>query len=237
MLSGMRHRSQLFLSLTAAALTAAAVPALAQQAESPPATQPPTPSPQAAPAPPAAPDLPAAKDHPVTKSQVPPDSPAARAKLLDDLYAHLATAEDQIHAQPIVDAIERMWLYSGSDTVAVLMDRAHAAIAAKRYDLALKLLDAVVDLAPDFAEGWNRRAYAYFAQNDFGRALGDLRRVLALEPSHFKALDGLGQILKEMGQKKAALKAFKQVLEVNPNFPGARQNVEELQRELEGQGI
>lgn len=236
MLPGMRHRSQLFLSLTAAALAIAGIPALAEQGGDAPPTSP-APAPQASSPPLAAQELPATKDHPVAKSQVPPDSPAARAKLLDDLYAHLATAEDQVHAQPIVEAIERMWLYSGSDTVAVLMDRAHAAIAAKRYDLALKLLDAVVEMAPDFAEGWNRRAYAFFAQNDFNRALGDLRRVLALEPNHFKALDGLGQILKELGQKKAALKAFKQVLEVNPNFPGARQTVEELQREIEGQGI
>lgn len=173
----------------------------------------------------------------VAKAHTQPDSPAARSKLLDDLYAHLATAEDATQAQPIMTAIERLWLYSGSDTVSVLMDRAHAAIAAKRYDLALKLLDAVVEQAPDFAEGWNRRAYVYFAENDYQRALGDLRRVLALEPNHFKAIDGLGQILKEIGQKKAALKAFKEVLQINPNFPGAHQAVEELQREVEGQGI
>ena len=98
-------------------------------------------------------------------------------------------------------------------------DRAHLAVLGQRDDLcahgalaqgdgrqepelALKLLDAVVELAPDYAEGWNRRAYVHYMQSDYERAMGDLRRVLALEPNHFKALDGLAQILREIGEKK-----------------------------------
>ncbi len=224
----MRHRSLLLTAFAAAALMApigspasaekGATPGGAPNAATPPAMD--------------------GKKDPAEKSKTTaPDSPTARAKLLDDLYAHLATAEDQVHAQPIMDAIEKLWLYSRSDTVNVLMDRAAGAINAKQLDLARKLLDAVVELAPDYAEGWNRRAYVYFSENDTGRALGDLRRVLALEPNHYKALEGLGQILKDIGQKKAALKAFKELLAINPNFPGAQQAAQELQREVEGQGI
>ena len=87
----------------------------------------------------------------------------------------------------------------------------------------MKLLDHIVELAPDFTEAWNRRAYVHFVRNEIELALGDLRRALALDPNHFKALDGLGQILREIGQKKAALKAFKQLLEVHPYWSGAQQ--------------
>ena len=90
---------------------------------------------------------------------------------------------------------------------------------------------------PDPAEAWNRRAYVYFVQNNIERALGDLRRALALDPNHFKALDGLGQILREIGQKKGALKAFQQLLDVHPFWQGAKQAVEELERDVDGQGI
>ena len=99
------------------------------------------------------------------------------------------------------------------------------------------MLDHVVELAPDFTEAWNRRAYVHFVQNDVERALGDLRRTLALDPHHFKALDGLAQIMREIGQKKAALKAFKQLLDVHPYWSGAKQAVDELEREVDGQGI
>src|SRR5581483_1910129 len=132
---------------------------------------------------------------------------------------------------------ERVWMHSGSATIDLLLDRAIRAMAEKKPELALKLLDHIVVLAPDFTEAWNRRAYVYFVQNDVERALGDLRRALALDPNHFKALDGLAQILREIGQKKAALEAFKQLLDVHPYWPGAKQAVEELEREVDGQGI
>lgn len=171
------------------------------------------------------------------KAQPTPDSPADRAKMLADLYAHLAAADSEADAQPVTEAIERLWLYSGSDTINLLMERSLHAVSEKRPELALQLLDAVVELAPDFAEGWNRRAYVYYMQNDYERALGDLRRVLALEPNHFKALDGLAQIFKETGNKKGALKAYKELMQVNPHQSGVADSVKELTREVEGQGI
>jgi tetratricopeptide (TPR) repeat protein len=171
------------------------------------------------------------------KGSAMPKTPAERDKTLSDLYALLATADDEESAKAITDAIERVWLHSGSATIDLLMERASKAISEKKLDLALKLLDYVVELAPDFAEAWNRRAYVYFVRNDIERALGDLRRTLALDPNHYKALDGLGQILREIGQKKAALKAFKQLLEVHPYWSGAKQTASELEREVDGQGI
>src|SRR5262245_31232502 len=166
-----------------------------------------------------------------------PKTPAEREKTLSDLYALLATADDEDAAKAITDAIERVWLHSGSATIDVLMERAIKAIAQKNADLALKLLDAVVDLAPDYTEAWNRRAFVHFVRKDTERALGDLRRALALDPNHFKALDGLAQILREIGQKKPALKAFRQLLDIHPYWSGAKEAVDELEREVDGQGI
>lgn len=166
-----------------------------------------------------------------------PETPAARAKLLADLYAHLATATDQDTAKPFMDAIERLWLAPGSDTVLVLMDRAAAAAGHKQVDLALTLLTKVVGLAPDFTEAWNRRAYVFYSEGDYERALGDLRRVLALDPSHVKALDGTGQILRELGFKAQALKAYERLLMVHPFWPGAQAAIDELKRDVEGRGL
>lgn len=166
-----------------------------------------------------------------------PATPGDRARILEGLYAHLATADSEESAQLVAQSIERIWLHSGSDTVSLLMERAIGAAEEKRLDLALQLLDAVVELAPDFAEGWNRRALVNYMRDDYAVALGDLRRVLALEPNHFKALDGLVQILREMGEKKAALKALQQLLAIHPYWQGGKQALEELAREVEGQGI
>ena len=164
-----------------------------------------------------------------------PDSPAKRARQLANLYASLAAAGSEEEAKPITERIERIWLTPSSDTVGVLMERAVKAANEKRFDLASNLLDAAVDLAPDYAEAFNRRAYVNFMLSDMTRALGDVRRVLALDPNHYKALEGLGQMLKDLGQRRAALAVYRRLKEVHPNAPGIDGTVEELEREVEGQ--
>lgn len=187
-------------------------------------------------APPAAADTKTAPKKPQL-GRVIPDAPADRAKLLDDLYAHLATAPDEQASKPFVEAIEKIWLTSGSDTIAVLMERAMLAAQHQHGDLALQLLSSVVDLAPDYAEGWNRRAYVFYTEGDYERALGDLRRVLALDPNHYKALDGLGQIMRQLDRKPQALQAYEKLAAVHPFWPNVQTIVEELRREVEGRGL
>jgi tetratricopeptide (TPR) repeat protein len=166
-----------------------------------------------------------------------PDNAAERARLLDNLYAHLATAGDEQSAEQAAEAIQRLWRVSGSDTVNVLMERALKAVGEKNGDLALKFLDAIVEIAPDYTEGWSQRARVLYTENEAQRAIGDLRRALALDPNHFRALDALGHILRELGEKKGALRAYEKLLEVHPFWPGAKQAIEELGREVGGQGI
>jgi len=163
--------------------------------------------------------------------------PQDRDEMLAELYAHLAKAPDATQAAPIAETIERLWLQSGSDTISVLMTRSAKALDDKKNDLALQFLDAVVELAPGYAEGWNRRAYVQFLQNNYEAAAGDLRRALALDPNHYKALEGLANILRETGQKKAALQAYKEILKINPFEEGAKDAADALSVEVEGQGI
>lgn len=165
------------------------------------------------------------------------DTAESRAKLLNDLYAHLAAAEDETRAQMVAEGIERMWLNSGSDTISLLMERAAKAAAEKKLDLTLNLLGAVTDLAPDYPEGFMRRAFVFYSENNLSAAMGDLRRVLALDANNYKALEGVAQIFKETGNKKAALKAYEQLLRVHPFAAGAKDALKELQAEVEGQGI
>lgn len=166
-----------------------------------------------------------------------PETAAEKTRLLHELYAHLATAEDAATSARIAASIEALWAHSGSDTVNLLMQRAAIAMTKNEHDLALKLLDYVTELAPDFAEGFNRRAFLYFSMNDVEKAVGDLRRALALEPYHFKALEGLAQIWRETGNKRGAYQVLKQLLDIYPHAPGARQSLDELAKDVEGQGI
>ncbi len=166
-----------------------------------------------------------------------PDSAVERAKMLDNLYALLATAEDEHAADKTSKAIMRLWAVSGSDTVTVLMARAIKAVKEKNTKLALRMLDEVVEQAPDYAEGWSQRGHLLYLEGETHRALGDLRRALALDPNHFRALGALAHILREYGANESALEAYRKLLQIHPFADGAQKAVDELEREVRGQGI
>lgn len=157
--------------------------------------------------------------------------------LIRDLYKRLSKSKNAEDAKLLVTAIERLWQNSGSDTINLLMQRASAAVQAKEYGIALDLYDAVVTLAPGYAEGWNQRAMVYFLREDYELALQDLRQVLGLDANHFRAIRGLAIIMKELGDKKNALAAYRLALRIHPFMEGVEEVEKALSREVEGQGI
>lgn len=160
-----------------------------------------------------------------------------RTELLGDLYQRLRKSSDAEDANVVASAIERLWLRSGSETVDLLMARAAKMMEEEDFDIALQLLDAIVEIAPGYSEGWTRRAAVFFVKKNFGKSLDDLRHALAIDPSHYKAIQGLALLMQELGDKKSALKAFRRLLTVHPHLEEARQAEQELSREVEGQGI
>ena len=97
---------------------------------------------------------------------------------------------------------------------------------AKKVDIALKLLDSVIKLRPDYVEAWNRRATLHFANKDFGKSVADIRQVLAREPRHFGAWAGLGHIYMSTGDKKRAVEAYRRALAIHPHLSSVKTIVE-----------
>jgi tetratricopeptide (TPR) repeat protein len=156
---------------------------------------------------------------------------------LQFLFGALKAAPDEDSAKLVERRIMTLWLASGSDTSDLLMARSKAAIDGQDFDLAIKLLDAVVELKPDFTEAWNRRATVYFLKKDYARALQDLQQALAREPRHFGALAGLGMIMQEFGDDKRALEIFRRALDVNPHLSRIPDLVKSLTEKVEGRDI
>ena len=160
-----------------------------------------------------------------------------RTRGLDFLFGALKAAPDETSAKHVEARIWAVWLQTSSDTAALLMLRAKAAMDAQKPDVALKLLDAVVKLRPDYIEAWNRRATLYYLKNDYARSLQDIREVLIREPRHFGALAGLGMIMQDIGDEKRALEAFRKALAVNPHLEKVPDLVKTLTEKVEGRDI
>ncbi len=103
-----------------------------------------------------------APDWAAPPSDLPRPEHGERIFNLDTLFDALKIAPDAESAKAIEDRIWALWMVSGSDTCNLLMGRVKAATDDKDYDLAVKLLDAIIALKPDYTEAWNRRATVHF---------------------------------------------------------------------------
>ena len=162
---------------------------------------------------------------------VPSEDAPARARQIDDLFARLKTVKAQEDGDEIVAQIWKLWQQSGSPELDAAMQ--HAVLVMSQVPaLAMPILDDIVVRAPNWAEGWNKRATVLYLMGEYDRSLADIDRVLALEPRHFGALAGMGLIRIEKGETREALAAFRRALAVNPFLRERYGIIPALEKEL-----
>lgn len=153
--------------------------------------------------------------------------------MMDGLFAELQDpANDDWQATE--EKIWKEWSKSGSRAMDLLLERGRDAIAAGDYEAAVEHLSALIDHAPEFAEGWNARATAFYLMDQYGLSVADIQQTLVLNPRHFGAMSGLGAILEQTGRLKDALTVYTRALEIHPHQPGVIEAVERLNAEVGG---
>ena len=156
--------------------------------------------------------------------------PSTRSKSLNDLLVRLQSAADAEAAQQIEHSIWEIWCQfdDGNEHINHLMERAALMVRQQRLEHALVLCNTVIELAPEFAEGWNRRATLHYLRGDYASSARDIKQTLLLEPRHFGALSGLGLIMIRLRAPDAAIVAFEKALAVNPHAANVRYHLKRL---------
>lgn len=155
---------------------------------------------------------------------------------IDDLLTQLRQA-DPGDAARIEREIARAWSKSGSAAMDLLLKRGQDALEVKDLPVAIEHLTALTDHAPGFAEGYHVRAMAYFHADLIGPALGDLARVLDINPHHFGALRGLAVIFESLGDNVRAFTAYEMVLRLHPHDEEAQKGIERLRAKVQGREL
>ena len=156
---------------------------------------------------------------------------------LDELFTALAGATDVHQAAQLEARIWRIWSESERQEITILFARGRAAMDSGRMAAAVRLFSRIIDLQPDFAEAWNKRATVLYLQHKWAESVLDIEQTLALEPRHFGAISGLGLIFLARDDARSALQVFERVLEINPQSVSARLNVEWLRARLDIHGV
>ena len=156
---------------------------------------------------------------------------------LDPLFERLKSAADPMEAYSLEQRIWGIWIRADDSSVDSRMADGIRLMQGGHFIGSLAAFEDVVQMAPDHAEGWNKRATVHYLMGDFDASVRDIQKTLELEPRHFGALSGMGLIYSALGNDAAALKVYQRVLEIHPNQFGLADRVLELMRKIEGSEI
>ena len=148
---------------------------------------------------------------------------------LDDLFEQLAITTSDEEASNITREIWQRWTANDDPDVSQLMQIGIRALNYSTYRKALQSFDRVIEMAPEFAEGWNKRATLYYHIKEYRRSMDDIKKTLRLEPRHFGAWSGLGLVSIAQENYAGALAAFKKALSINPHISNIRRYVQKLE--------
>ena len=129
-------------------------------------------------------------------------------------------------------ALWAIWSRSGNPEVDRALQEGIAAVERREYPGALACFSRVIAEAPDFAEGYNKRATTYYLMGEPAKAIPDCRATLARNPVHFGAAAGQGLCHLALGQLRAAARCFRRALSIHPRLIGVRENLAATQQRL-----
>lgn len=150
-------------------------------------------------------------------------SPAA-----NDALAERLRDEDEGVARSAAEALWTLWFRGDSPAHS---DQLYRSLRTRDGEKALASLDALIAQAPRFAEAYNQRAIRHFRLERYDRAAADCEAVLRLNPKHFGAQAGLGQCLLRLRRQRAALRAFRTALRINPHLNSVAEMVKTLENQ------
>ena len=156
---------------------------------------------------------------------------------LDGLFQTLQDSQDADELIEVEGSIWEIWYQSGVAEIDVMMVEAGELVRSGELATAEAIYASVIEQAPAFSEGWNRRATVRFYQRDYDGSLEDIEQTLKLEPRHFGAIWGLGMIMGVQQDYQRAIIAFEKLLEIKPNSRDARPRIELLKQELARQSV
>ncbi len=153
-----------------------------------------------------------------------PDLP----RRLNDLFRELAMDEPPRPVEEIEDQIWALWSSHEDRIAEETMAAAVEALSSGALKKARPLLDHLVAKHPDWPEAWNKRATLASIEKRDADSLLDIAQTLRLEPRHFGAIAGFGNICLRHGHLNEARAAFQIALSINPHMEDLRDMLENL---------
>ena len=147
---------------------------------------------------------------------IPAQTSPTNQQQLNQLFDQLKSAPNQQIAITYENQIWQLWFQSGNREIDDLMQQAMQRRRVYDFNGSIELLNQIIELNPDYSEGWNQRATMRFYQEKYAEALEDIAKTLELEPRHFGALAGRAIIRLKQFKPVIARKNIDEALKLHP---------------------
>lgn len=148
--------------------------------------------------------------------------------------ARLLKHQDRFVRELAENTLWSIWFRAGGDDANCRLREAVHCIGQTRLKEARRLLDALIDRYPDFAEAYNQRGIVEFLLGRYGHARRDLLETVRRNRTHFAALAGMGHCYAARGKWEKALAWYHRAARVHPDAEGLREAIAELNRLFSG---
>ena len=138
------------------------------------------------------------------------------------LFSNVKDSQNELSSSIYITSIWRIWSEINDPNSQQLYDLGNQLLKKREYKKSLLVFSDLINKEPDFAEGWNKRATLHFLMGNFNESIQDINKTLALEPRHFGALDGLGQIQFKLNNFYESMQTYEKLLTIVPHSSSAK---------------
>ena len=140
-------------------------------------------------------------------------------KEIDKLFVQLKSALNFENSKKIEDKIWDLWTtHPTKNNLTKLLADGSSAMMDNKLDAAYDKFTEVIELDPNWAEAWNKRATVFYLIGEYEKSQNDIDKVLDLEKRHFGALAGQGLVNIKLQNFEKAIKSYEEAMKIYPSM-------------------
>jgi tetratricopeptide (TPR) repeat protein len=157
---------------------------------------------------------------------------------LNQLFELLKKSNNASLAFEIEMKIWNIWsTHPTHDSLTQSLAKGSGLISKGELEAAYKIFSTIIESAPDWAEGWNKRATVLYLMGRYQESLKDIDEVLKRESRHFGALSGQGLVQTELKNYEKAIKSYQTVQKIYPSIRAAKVMIPQLRKLIKEEAI
>ena len=154
-------------------------------------------------------------------------------RLFNDLKFKNATLSYKIEQK-----IWELWSTHPTDkNLTAMLAEGSGLVNKQKFDQAIVVFSKVINLDPNWAEAWNKRATVLYMVGEFQKSQDDIDKVLELEERHFGALAGQGLVNIKLEKYEKAIMSYKQAQQIYPKMKSPKIMIKKIEELIRSQSI